>query len=126
MIGRVVVGIEKLKGKKKLRILSVHSHPNEVYHFHTSNGGQITLHCVEKVYVLSYEAWWAAQKVLVDYYVYGTCDSKIPMYLAERLNKGINLGPILPSFASRKDQKKAVIHAYASLVVDELERQSGY
>lgn len=119
VVGRIVGGLERLKGKKNLRVLEVNTHPNEVYHFHTSNNGRISIHCVETLYEITYQAWWARRKPILTYKVYGICDERIPSELKERLDHGLQIGSILPPFALRKDQKKAAIHAYVSLIVNE-------
>lgn len=122
MVGRIVGGIEKLKGKKSLAIREVNTNPNEVYHFHTTNNGRISIHCVETLYEITYEAWWARRKRILTYKVYGICDERIPNELKERLDHGLQIGSILPSVALRKDQKKAAIHAYVSLIVAEMKK----
>lgn len=121
--GLLFKGLNNLKGKRRLRVIGVNANPEEMYHFHVDNGGRITIYCTETIYEVVYDAWWARNEKHYSYKVYGVCDSLIPEEFANRISQGFHIGRLLAKWARPSDQKKAAIHAYVSMIVDEFARQ---
>ena len=111
---------DHFRGERTLRIVAVNSSPHESYRVDTTNGGTVVIYCTETVYEVCFTAWWVRNRRFYSYMVYGVCDAKIPKEFADRIQSGFNIGRLLPRFAFRADQKKAAIHAYMSLIVNEL------
>ena len=119
-----VILYDRLKGEKSFKIVSVHSADNEAYTLHTTQGGTITLHCIERIYSLAYSAWWYPNEWHRTYMVSGTCEGDVPTELVALISNGITIGAILPSILPRERQKKEAIHVYASYLVNELEKET--
>lgn len=112
---------DRLKGDRRLRLISQHHSPEEAYTIHANNGGVIKLYCIESIYQLSYSRCWAKAKQHRTYRVYGVCDEKIPKLLIDKLAAGISIGNLLPESATRIEQKQAVIQASISMISSEIE-----
>jgi hypothetical protein len=123
-LAKFLAGLTKLydhyRGERTFNLLEVNSSPHEVYRMITSNGGEVVLYCTETVYEIVFTNWWVRDRRFHNYCVYGHCDSRIPQEFSDRIRTGFNIGRLLPRFASRREQKKAAIHAYISLIVSEL------
>lgn len=118
---RVVVFVVKTMGEKSVEIVQVDDDQKDAYHLHTT-GGSVSLYCSERIYVIRHTAWWVPNRRYINYKVYGTCEGDIPQKLRELIRLGFSIGPMLPAFMSQEDQKKTVLHAYATMLVTRLEQ----
>ena len=105
-----------IKGRRALADLGKTKDPNEVYHFHLSNGGIISLHCEVHTYLMRYESSLVRNQTHRIYHVTAVVDGALPKELADKLARGLIIGDLLPSGSSVTDQKKAAIQAFVSLM----------
>lgn len=121
LMARLIRIYDDFRGERNMRVLEVNASPHEVYRFTTVLGGEIVLYCTETVYEVQYRNWWARNHRHHIFNVYGVCGPQIPQELASRIGDGYRISRLLPRWAARADQKKAAIHMYISLIVNELE-----
>lgn len=118
---KLVMLYVKIMGEKSVEILNIDDDQKDAYHLHANNGGVIHLYCSESIYLIKHSTWWVPNQEYVNYKVYGNCEGDIAPKLKELIQAGFSIGPMLPSIMPRRDQKKAVLHAYATLLVHRLE-----
>lgn len=117
----IVVALVRFMGEKSVEILQIDDDQLDGYHLHANNGGMISLYCSERIYLIKHTAWWVPNRRYVNYKVYGRCEGDIPQKLRELIRLGFSIGPMLPMFMPREEQKKTVLHAYATMLVAKLE-----
>lgn len=108
-------------GEKSVEIINIDDDQKDAYHLHSNTGGEIHLYCSESIYLIKHTAWWVPNQKYVNYKVYGTCVGDISPKLKELIQAGFSIGPMLPAIMPSTDQKRTVLHAYATLLVHRLE-----
>lgn len=112
--------LDRLNGERTLRILKSHEDHKERYVLHTNTGGIIRLYCSEKTYEVQTTGIVIRKKKHKVYTVYGTCEGDIPEKLVKMISTGISINSIIPKILPREIHKKSIIHAYVSMLVNEL------
>lgn len=113
---------DHLRGERNTVIVYQAGTPHEAYHAVIEDGSSVDLFCIETIYEIRFKKWWVPTQTRRVYRVYGVCGPSIPENFANFVSRGLYIGPLLPSFSARSDQKKAAIHAMISLLLEELKR----
>jgi hypothetical protein len=109
---------ESSKGIRILQPIEIINDPNHKYSFHLSDDTILNIHCEEERYKLSYDKWWARDKIISVYRVYAVSGNGVHPEISDKFkNKELIISNLWHSYANIENQKKAAINAFIDIIL---------
>jgi hypothetical protein len=108
---------ENIKGSRTLIPINVINDPNHKYTFQLTDNTNITIHCDETRYLLTYKSPWVKNKIVSIYKVYSVITNSSTDNVKNKFeNKELYISNLWHFYANTESQKKAAINAFVDLI----------